>query len=77
MPEVNDWFKAEFAAPERNSGMQRSIFLKTTGYYEIRLDKSQPERTELIRTLIDTPGKIVDYSNKRYSDWFNEQFSAN
>jgi len=77
MPEVNDWFKAEFAAPERNSGMQRSIFLKTTGYYEIRLDKSQPEQTELIQTLIATPGKIVDYSNKRYSDWFKEQFSAN
>jgi hypothetical protein len=77
MPEVNDWFKAEFAAPERNSGMQRSIFLKTTGYYEIRLDKSQPEQTELIQTLIATPRKIVDYSNQRYSDWFNEQFSAN
>jgi hypothetical protein len=57
--------------------MQRSIFLKTTGYYEIRLDKSQPEQTELIQTLIATPRKIVDYSNKRYSDWFNEQFSAN
>lgn len=77
MPKVNDWFKAEFAAPEKNSGMQRSIFLKATGYYEIRLDKSQPEQTELIHTLIATHGKIVDYSNKRYSDWFKEQFSAN
>ncbi len=77
MPEVNDWFKAEFAAPEKNPGMQRSIFLKTTGYYEIRLDKTQPERTELIRTLMDTPGKIVDYSNKRYSEWFKEQLSTN
>jgi hypothetical protein len=77
MPKVNDWFKAEFATPEKNSGMQRSIFLKATGYYEIRLDKSQPEQTELIHTLIATHGKIVDYSNKRYSDWFKEQFSAN
>jgi len=77
MPQVNDWFKAEFAAPEITSGMQRSIFLKTTGYYEIRLDKTQPERTELIRTLMTTSGKIVDYSNQRYSDWFKEQFSAN
>jgi hypothetical protein len=77
MPEVNDWFKAEFAAPERNSGMQRSIFLKTTGYYEIRLDKSQPEKTELIQTLIATPGKIVDYSNNQYTYWFKKQFSSN
>jgi hypothetical protein len=77
MPEVNDWIKAKFAAPERNSGMQRSIFLKTTGYYEIKLDKTLPERTELIRTLIDTPGKGVDYSNQQYSVWFNERFSAN
>ena len=77
MPEAKDWFKAEFAAPEQNPGMQRSVFLKTTGYYEIRLDKTQPERTELIRTLMDTPGKIVDYSNKRYSEWYKEQISAN
>ena len=77
MPKVNDWFKTEFAAPERSSGMQRSIFLKTTGYYEIKLDKTQPERTELIRTLIDIPGKIVDYSNQQYSVWFNERFSTN
>ena len=75
MPEPKDWFKAEFVAPEQNPEMQRSIFLKTTGYYEIRLDKTQPERTELIRTLIDTPGKIVDYSNQRYTEWFEEKIN--
>ncbi len=77
MPEAKDWFKAEFAAPEQKHGLRRSIFLKTTGYYEIRLDKTQPERTELIRTLMDTPGKIVDYSNKRYFEWYKERISVN
>ena len=74
MPQLNDWFEAEFAAPEQKPGMKRSIFLKSTGYYEIRLDKSQPEQTELIKTLIHKPGEIVDYSNKRYAEWVKEQF---
>ena len=77
MPLTDDWFEAEFAAPEINTRMRRSIFLKTTGYYEIRLDKSQPKQTDLIRSLIATPGKIVDFSNKRYSEWFKEQFNLN
>jgi hypothetical protein len=76
MPLVGDWFKAAFEVPQISPGLQRSLFLKTNGYYEIHIDKTRPEKTALIRDIITTPGKIIDYSFERYAQWCQEQLST-
>ncbi len=76
MPQVGNWAKVSFAAPPQREGTQRSIFLKTGGYYEIQIDKTQPAKTALIRELLATPGKIVEYSMTEYVKWRARQVSA-
>ncbi len=51
LPKVGDWAKMSFDAPLESDGMKRSIFLQTSGYYEIHLAKDQPEQSELIKTI--------------------------
>jgi hypothetical protein len=77
MPQVGDWAKINFDAPEERPGSKRSVFLKTTGYYEIQIDETQPEKTELIRQLLTTPGKIIEYSLDEYIKWRSQQMSSN
>jgi hypothetical protein len=76
MPQVGNWAKVHFEAPPQREGTQRSIFLKTSGYYEIQIDKKQPAKTELIRELLATSGKIVEYSMNEYVKWRAQQVSA-
>jgi hypothetical protein len=77
MPEVGDWCKTEFIAPEIPVDLKRSIFLKTTGYYELHIDKTKPAEQALIKTLLETPGEIIRYSMKRYFEWYNQKIAAN
>jgi len=69
MPEVGDWFKVTFDAPAASAGMERSIFLQTTGYYTLHLQKDMPEQTALIRHLLKTPGAIVQYAMDYLQEW--------
>jgi hypothetical protein len=77
MPEVGDWFKAEFEAPDKQPEKRRTIFLETTGYYKLHIDKTKPAETELIKNLLATPGEIVTYSIERYFEWYHQQVAAN
>jgi hypothetical protein len=76
LPKVGDWAKMSFDAPPQSEGTKRSIFLKTSGYYEIHLAKDQPEQTALIQKLLTTPGMIAEYSMQEYLKWRAQQFSA-
>ena len=69
MPEVGDWFTVDFDAPAQSAGIERSIFLRSSGYYTIQFDKSRAPRTALIQELQNTPGKIVDYAMDEYVTW--------
>lgn len=71
MPLIGDYFIAEFEAPPLEKKLVRTIFLKSTGYYEIHLPKDQPIQSQKLYEIGFIPGKIVEYSNNRYKDWFN------
>jgi len=77
MPKIGDWAKINFDAPPQLKGKQRSVFLKTSGYYEIQIDKNQPEQTALIQQLSTTPGMIVEYAMNEYLKWRSQQLGAN
>lgn len=77
LPKAGDWAKVVFEAPAQPKGTKRTIFLETSGYYELHLDKNQPEQTELIQKLLATPGAILEYSMNEYLKWRSAQLSSN
>lgn len=66
MEQVGNWAAVEFRVPPPLEETQRSVFLKTTGYYEIQIDKTRPEEKELISRMLTTPGAIVSYAMDEY-----------
>jgi hypothetical protein len=66
MPLIGDMARLEFSAPPQREGLTRSIFLKTRGFYEIHIDKTQPKQTALIEEGLRTEGKIVEYSLEQF-----------
>lgn len=66
MPDLGNYSNIEFGMPEGFDKSVNEIFLKTTGYYEIYTDKSKSEQTALIEDIMNTPGKIIEYSMALY-----------
>jgi hypothetical protein len=71
MPETGQYLTAEFPVPEQRGGTERSVFLRTTGYYRLHLPEDTPEQTALIEDLMNTPGKIVTYGLEEYIRMLN------
>jgi hypothetical protein len=69
MPSIGDYFIVEFEVPDIDKNLTRTIFLKSTGYYEIHLPKDQPIQTQKLYEIGFLPGKIVEYSNDLYKGW--------
>jgi len=69
MPNVGDWAKITFSVPTQEKGTSRSIFLKTTGYYELHLAKDRAEQTDFIERLMTTPGLVTEIAMKEYLIW--------
>ncbi|MBI5401858.1 MAG: hypothetical protein HY959_00515 [Ignavibacteriae bacterium] len=62
MPEIGNAFDLQFDAPENFNRKTCEVFLKTSGWYEINTDKSKSPQSALLDELMNTPGKIVEYS---------------
>jgi hypothetical protein len=80
MPSVGDWFNIDFDVPDQSEGTERTIFLKSTGYYDIHLDKTRPPQPELLQKIAGTPGYIIEYTLDLYIEWYRqmaEEFNQN
>ena len=66
MPDSASAAYIEFEVPAPVDNMKKSLYLKTTGYYEIHLKKDKPEQTELIEKIYNTPGLILEVSMNEY-----------
>jgi hypothetical protein len=67
MENDGDFAMAQFEKPSRSAN-ERTIFLKTTGYYKILLAKQGPMQTNLIYEFINKSGAVVDYSLNLYEE---------
>ena len=67
MPDLGNHAEIFYNLPPDYDSSRFDIFLKTTGYYEIQTDKSKSEQTSLVEEIINTPGKIIDYSISLYN----------
>jgi hypothetical protein len=77
MPQTGDYFDVEFEAPELKTETKRTIFVKTSGYYEIHLPKTDPPNSKLLYEIGLKPGKIVEYSIEKYHQWYSQNLSSN
>lgn len=75
MPRVGDRIVLEFGVPPQDDGTERTVFLKSTGYYEIHTDKTQPEQADLIAEILENEGMIVGYSMEKYLELFTQSLS--
>lgn len=66
MPDSASIAKLEFDVPDQTESMNRSLFMKTSGYYDIHLKKDHQEQTELIEKVYNTPGLILEISMNEY-----------
>lgn len=66
MLNIGDKANIMFDVPEGFDKSKTEIFLRTTGYYEINIDKSQEEKTEHIKKVMSTPGEIINLTFDLY-----------
>lgn len=69
MPEVGDAFTLCFPAPDVAPGLERTIFLRATGYYQIHLPDDLPDRTPELAAIGATPGGITHYALDLFRKW--------
>lgn len=72
MPDIGNAFDLQFDVPENFSRKTCEVFLKTNGWYEINTDKTIPEQTALMYEIMNTPGKIINYSIQLYKQSIKE-----
>jgi hypothetical protein len=72
MPNIGDWTKLTFFAPPRTPGMDRSVVLKASGYYDIHLNAQGPCQKEIVNRIAFEPGFSIQYALEEYSQWKNE-----
>jgi hypothetical protein len=69
MPHTGDSAELTFDSPPPVAGMDRSIVLKASGYYEIHLDAKQGPQPGIIERFLSEPGFAIQYSLQKYLDW--------
>ena len=72
MPEIGNAFDLQFDVPDNYNKKTCEVFLKTNGWYEINTDKTKPEQKALLYDLMNTPGRIIDYSILLYKQSIKE-----
>lgn len=69
MPEVGDWAEASFIAPGRKESLERTVFAKVNGYYDLHLKKEgRPRYFALMKAEYD-PDFMIRYAVKGYKKW--------
>lgn len=66
MPATGDSAELVFPAPPLKPGLDRSIMLKASGYYDIHLQAQGGPQTDLINKIFAEPGLTLEYALKIY-----------
>ncbi|HLP16210.1 MAG TPA: hypothetical protein VK470_08135 [Bacteroidota bacterium] len=70
MPTTSHSARLEFTVPPQKPGTDRSVFLKTSGYYKLHLAKDRPADLQTLSHLFAQPGAVVEFSMKKYAEWY-------
>jgi hypothetical protein len=58
-----------FAAPPLKEGLERTVFVKASGYYRIHIDAKGEPQTDLIARVLGEPGFAARFSFREYKKW--------
>jgi hypothetical protein len=58
-----------FPAPPVPAGLERTVFVKASGYYKVHVDATGEPRTELAERILGEPGFAARYSFREYLKW--------
>jgi len=62
MPSHRDWAELRFTAPPPVQGRQRSVLVKSSGYYQIHVSARGAPQAALLDRLLDEPGAYGQYT---------------
>jgi hypothetical protein len=65
-PDRGDLTTVVVAAPPGAPGLERTVFVKAAGYYEIHIRPSGPPQTELLARITDEPGYAARFAFEEY-----------
>jgi hypothetical protein len=69
------WAQAIFPAPPRRPGRERSVVVKTTGYYKIHVEGKGEPQLALVQRLVNEPGAFGQHT-LRLLNGYERQFFA-
>lgn len=72
MPNIGDSAKIVFISPPKTASMNRTIFLKANGYYNIHLQSVGEPQYELLNRIHTEPGFAIKKAYKEYVNWKKE-----
>jgi hypothetical protein len=73
MPERGNHAYVTFPAPPLRTGMTRTVFLHTRGYYRLHLDPQGEPKTALLLQMGQVPDTAARLAAIRYSQWKMEK----
>ena len=73
MPQTGDSADVVFNAPPRADGLERTVILKTNGYYDIHMGVLGDPRLDILARIRTEPGYAVRYAWGEYRKWQVEQ----
>lgn len=68
-PDLGDRTELVFAAPPLAEGLERTVFVKASGYYKVHVDATGEPQTELAARILTEPGFAARYSFREYLKW--------
>lgn len=68
-PDRGDRTEIVFAAPPLKPGLQRTLFIKASGYYRSHIDATGTPRLDLAERVLTEPGFAARYSFRGYLKW--------
>ncbi|MDB6167761.1 MAG: hypothetical protein JWM88_625 [Verrucomicrobia bacterium] len=69
MPEMTDRAEVTFLAPPRSSGMDRTVFLHSRGWYELHLHADGPPDQETLSMISDQPDGPAQFAVNERVKW--------
>jgi|WetSurMetagenome_2_1015567.scaffolds.fasta_scaffold93165_1 hypothetical protein len=73
MPEIGDRGYLDFKVPSGKSGLKRTVFLHTRGYYKIHLNDAGRADTNTLTRITTIPDAAARYSGLHFAEWQAEQ----
>jgi hypothetical protein len=68
-PNRGDRTAIAFPAPPVAAGLERTVFVKATGYYDVHLRASGSPRTEVLERISGEPGFAARFALEEYLKW--------